>query len=130
MTSRLRRKWLASDYWVVAEDIADEWRFHIYHGKSISRGHKVQTGPPTRIAKVRNHRNGYIQIHNHQPPEGMRELAKAAVTAVGYPHGAVDIGVRPDGSMIVFEVNLMPGMDNITALAYAKAIGAEHANSN
>jgi D-alanine-D-alanine ligase-like ATP-grasp enzyme len=54
--------------------------------------------------------------HNVDPPKGVRTAAKAAVEAVGYPWGAVDLlAWRAEGEdkasrVVVLEVNSMPGL--------------------
>jgi glutathione synthase/RimK-type ligase-like ATP-grasp enzyme len=52
----------------------------------------------------------------------MREIAAAAVTALGLDFGAVDLAQRPDGTLFVLEVNRAPGVEAGTAVAYAQAI--------
>ena len=55
----------------------------------------------------------------------VREVARGAVRALGYCFGAVDVGVHePTGRVVVFEVNSAPGLDNGTAVAYARQIAA------
>jgi hypothetical protein len=119
---RWRRAWLASEFWCQVLPIADEWRFHIFLGRSIARGHKVQTGPARRVAPVRNRANGWTMRHGDTPPEGLRSVAKAAIEAVGYDFGAVDTFVLASGEHGVLEVNSAPGMDDHTASRYAAAI--------
>ena len=117
------RRWPRSEYWVkVIPNIGAEWRIHVFQGRSIARGMKVQTGESWRKMPVRNRANGWTMVHDPKPPKGLRTLAKAAVEAVGYDFGAVDLLVQEDGTQWVLEVNKAPGLDQSSAVAYAKAI--------
>jgi len=116
--------WARRQFWVkVIRDVADEWRVHVFNGRSIARGHKVQTSPPHRRMPVRNRKNGWTMEHKTDPPETVREAAKAAVKACGYDFGAVDLMVDQAGKVYVLEVNRAPGLDDYTASKYAEAIG-------
>jgi len=57
-------------------------------------------------------------VHDVEPTEEMRKIAKKAVAACGYDFGAVDMIVRRDGSVWVLEVNKAPGLDAYTAGKY------------
>jgi hypothetical protein len=120
---RFLRRWRESEFWVkVIPNVEQEWRMHIFNGKSIARGLKVQTGPTRRKMPVRNRKNGWTMVHNIKPPDEVREAAKKAVAAVGYLFGAVDLLLDRDGKVWVLEVNSAPGLDDYTAEAYADAI--------
>lgn len=122
-TRTFRRKWLESEWWVPVLPVIDEWRLHVWDGKIIARAKKGQVRPPTRVAAVRNVRNGWAMIHTEAPTDEMRSVAKAAVAAVGYDFGAVDLATLPDNELVVFEVNSAPGLQNpYTIGAYVKAI--------
>lgn len=115
-------RWIRSEYWVkVIPNVAQEWRIHVFQGRSIARGLKVQTGVTRRRMPVRNRANGWTMVHDVEPPRGLRTLAKKAVAACGYDFGAVDILVGEDGAAWVLEVNRAPGLDQSTATAYVKA---------
>jgi len=120
-------RWKDRDYWVkVVPNILQEWRIHIFDGKSIARGLKVQVREPSRKMPIRNRKNGWNMVHNVAPPEEVRKIAKLAVKAVGYDFGGVDvyIATTDEGQeeIGVFEVNKAPGLDNYSAMAYANAI--------
>lgn len=123
IVTQRHRNFSNKDYWVkYIPNIHQEWRFHIFQGKSIARGLKVRVesiGPDLPIC---NRRTGWRQVHNIDPPRGLRSTAKEAVEAVGYHFGAVDLAYMEDGTIYFFEVNKAPGLSNYTAEAYTKAI--------
>lgn len=117
------KAWRHKEFWTkVVRDVAQEWRVHIFKGRSIARGLKVQVEEPWRVLPVRNRGNGWRMIHTEDPPEVVRETARAAVAAVGYDFGAVDLLLREGGEVVVLEINTAPGLDEYTASAYVKAI--------
>lgn len=108
----------------VIPNVADEWRIHIFLGKSIARGKKVLTNPEDQWRKmpVRNRANGWHMVHSERPTDEMRDVARRAVAACGYDFGAVDLLVTTEGGIYPLEVNTAPGLDEYTATAYARAI--------
>src|SRR2546428_1471378 len=124
------RWWRTRDFWTKYIPSVAEWRIHVFGGLSIARGEKIYVGaddmPATEIM-IRARANDYRMDHHHEPPRGMRKLAKAAVAAVQEPYGAVDILVGADNQMYVLEVNVAPAMDDYTRAAYVKAIRAKFA---
>jgi hypothetical protein len=120
------RKWLESDYWVrKVEGPYDEYRYHIFNGRSIMRSMKVHTGHSWRRADVRNHGNGWTFRRDCPDVPGARDVAKLAVEAMEYTWGAVDMLIKQTETgptFIVLEVNRFPGMDERTATAYCNAI--------
>lgn len=125
---RWNEHWLARDWWVKVvdpADIVDEWRVHIFMGRSICVGKKVQTGQPTRKQLVRSRRNGWTLDFSATMPAGhpARESARKAVEAVGYHFGAVDILELRDGSAMVLEVNSAPALGSPQTInAYTQAV--------
>lgn len=119
------KKWLASEFWVQFVPSTREFRQHIFAGKAIRVGEKIEAGPHPRKQLVRARKNGW---NIHYPPttpvpEGLREVAKKAVESVGYLFGAVDILLGKDGKLYVLEVNSAPSMrDGETLRAYVEAI--------
>lgn len=112
------------DFFVKKENIVEEFRVHSFNGKSIRAGKK-------------EHREGFAQPHpwirswdggwrilydGVSAKQKHRDLAHAAVNALGLTFGAVDIGVKDDGSLIVLEVNRAPGLEGGTVDRYATAI--------
>lgn len=121
------RRWKEKEYWtIVVKDVVDEWRVHVFEGKIIARGRKVQVEPPWRKMPVRNRGNGWVMEHRSVKPPGLGRFAKWMVAAVGYDFGAADVLVTRGPEELVYwalEVNRAPGLDEYTAAAYAKAIG-------
>jgi hypothetical protein len=118
------RRWRRSEFWVkVVPQVTEEWRVHVFRGRSIARGLKHQVEEPWRKMPVRNRKNGWHMRHDVEPSDELRNVAKAAVAAVGYDFGAVDLLVTEGGEVFALEVNKAPGLDDYTAAAYAKAIG-------
>jgi len=134
------QRWKHRQWWCRFVPSTAEWRIHVFNGKTIARGKKLfrhqdngatmaqltQTGNP-QIA-IRSRRNGWIMQHDLEPSEALREAARQAVRALGYPYGAVDLLETPSGPMVL-EVNRLPAMDNYTATAYVNAIRRHVAGS-
>lgn len=113
------------DFYVQYVPTIREHRVHIFNGQSI----RVQMKVP-RIEnphpRFRSWASGWKLVageqYTAQVPRGAREMAKQAVAAMGYVFGAVDIGVKEDGTPIVWEVNSQPGIEGVTVTQYANAI--------
>ena len=110
------------DFWVRKETLIDEFRVHVFDGKSLKAGKKVP-----RILNyhpwIRSYDAGWkIDYTDFKSNEAMRSIAKKAVKALGLTFGAVDVGQRADGTYIVLEVNRAPGIEGNTVLDYVKAI--------
>lgn len=125
------------DYWAVRENIVKEFRVHSFQGKSIRAGVKAlrdgfvspETAermaglPQTASNWIRSWDGGWrIKYDGVSSKQKHRDLAHAAVTALGLDFGAVDIGERADGSLIVLEVNRAPGLAEGTIDRYVTAI--------
>lgn len=125
---RWNPQWLQREWWVQVIDpahIVDEWRVHIFMGRSICVGKKVQTGPTVRKQLVRSRANGWTLDFSATMPEGhpAREVARKAVAAVGYQFGAVDLLELRDGSVMVLEVNSAPALGSPQTInAYTRAV--------
>lgn len=113
-----------ADFYAKKEEVLEEYRLHIFNGKSIRAG-------------VKKHRVGFVQPHpwirsydagwfidyaGFESSDQMKEIAKRAVSSLGLQFGAVDIGKLADGSLIVFEVNRAPGLEGGSAVSYANAV--------
>jgi hypothetical protein len=111
------------DYWAKKDEFATEYRVHSFLGKSIRAGKKViRDGVPTH-PWVRSWNGGWkISYDGTTVKQRHRDLAHQAVKALGLDFGAVDIGERADGSLVVLEVNRAPGLEGGTIDAYAKHI--------
>ena len=126
---RGRRPWQRSDFFVkYIPNVVREWRFHIVDGKCIARATKVWAGngpEPTNAPIIRSRRLGWHMRHDIKPNKLLREAAKAAVAAVGYDLGAVDLLELNDGSAVILEVNSRPAIrDEYTLAAYEAALRA------
>lgn len=117
------KDWARRDWWVgEVAGVEQEWRIHVFMGRTICRGLKVQTSPATRRLPVRSRRNGWTLVHDVDPPQDVRDAARRAVRAVGYDFGAVDILQTVDGP-VVLEVNSAPAIRSpLTLEAYKQAI--------
>lgn len=125
--SDLLRPPAAPDYWVKKEDIVEEYRLHMFGGKSIRAGKKVRReqrpdGQPSHDW-IRSFDAGWIIAYEEfKSTKQMRELAARAVAALGLDFGAVDLAKKRDGTLIVLEVNRAPGIEGGTVGAYVGAI--------
>jgi hypothetical protein len=127
-----------SDYFVEPiKDVKDEWRVHIFNGLSIHSARKVWIGPCIHniphisnpppwncniCNSVRSRINGWRMLRDKELPSKVRTVAKAAVKALGWDLGAVDLLKCEDSKIYVLEVNSRPGLDNRTAEQYVRAI--------
>lgn len=124
------------DYWVKKEELVREYRVHSFDGRSIRAGVKVPregygtpggtdnpTAPNYCHSWIRSWDAGWrIRYDGNTIRQAHRDLAHQAVAAIGLTFGAVDLGERQDGSLIVLEVNRAPGLEGGTIVAYANAI--------
>ena len=118
-----QRQYSNKEWYVEWVKSFQEWRIHIFNGRSIARGVKHYVGDKELEYEIRSRRRGWRLRHDIDPPEAVREAARKAVLALGYVFGAVDVLVRdPDDVPVVLEVNSAPGLDNYTATKYAEAI--------
>lgn len=115
------------DYYSKKENIVEEYRIHMFKGRSIRAGKKVQQ--PARPdgsaphAWIRSYDAGWvIRYDGFQSTKAMRKLAKAALDALGLDFGAVDMAKKADGTLMVLEVNRAPGVEGGTVEAYAKHV--------
>lgn len=127
--SDLLRGGTTGDYYSKKENIIEEYRLHMFAGKSIRAGVKRQaaTRPDGSAphAWIRSFDAGWkIHYDGFRSTEEMRTLAARAVEALGLQFGAVDLARTSDGRLIVLEVNRAPGVEGGTAVAYATKIVA------
>lgn len=117
-------------YWVRRENLVREFRVHSFRGRSLRAGIKA---PRTDFAWTRRNAQPHpwvrawdggwrISYDGVSSTQAHRDIAHRAVVALGLDFGAVDIGERADGSLIVLEVNRAPGLEGGTVDAYARAI--------
>jgi hypothetical protein len=126
------------DYWVRKERLVREFRVHSFEGQSIragvkkhreggdwdgSQGWRDSNGNLGPHPWIRSHEAGWrISYDGVTITRAHRDLAHAAVQALGLSFGAVDLGERVDGSLMVLEVNRAPGLEGGTVTAYSQAI--------
>jgi hypothetical protein len=125
------------DFFVQKLNIVEEYRIHSFSGKSIRAGKKeVREGftkveaekdwkPNSNLAHpwIRSFDGGWrINYDGFKSTSAMRNLAHAAVKALGLTFGAVDIAKTSDGNLLVLEVNSAPGLEGNTVQSYLRAI--------
>ena len=107
-----------------------EYRVHVFDGNVIDLQQKKKRKgfKNERNTRIRNLANGYVFCRDGLvEPEGIRELAISATSALDYRIGAVDIAhnVKKD-KLVVLEVNANPGLQGQTLVNYAFAIKQDH----
>lgn len=122
------------DFWVKQEVFVKEFRVHSFKGVSIRAGIKAPRDgfilPPDGVLQpgflhpwVRSWDGGWRILYDGvSVKQRHRDVAHAAIAALGLDFGAVDIGQRKDKSLVVLEVNRAPGIEGGSIGAYAKAI--------
>lgn len=121
MQARDLRHGTGRDFYVEKLDIDKEFRFHIFNGKSIRRQFKeprIDNPHPW----IRSWESGWKLTPGGDATDDMRKTAVAAVKALNYDFGAVDIGRLRAGGFVVLEVNSRPGIEGSTVTQYAKAL--------
>jgi hypothetical protein len=113
---------LRVNFYVKRENLVKEYRLHSFRGKSIRAGIKRSVGEESH-SWIRSLQSGWkIFYDGVSVRQRHRDLAHQAISALGLDFGAVDLGEREDGSLIVLEVNRAPGLDGGTIDAYAQAV--------
>ena len=125
--SDLLRDLREGDYYVEYVPCDVEFRIHVVDGVSARAGLKVpRTDDPH--PRFRAWRAGWKITYGgacqRVLTQAVRDVAKAAVRAVGYDFGAVDVVLRRDGRPVVLEVNSAPGLEGRTVEVYAKKFTA------
>jgi glutathione synthase/RimK-type ligase-like ATP-grasp enzyme len=103
-----------------------EYRVHVFKGEVIDYTKKIKRVDgeiKARIKedRVRSHVNGWEYLRDVSPRESVKELAIAAVEALGLDFGAVDI-IRSKRKNYVLEVGTAAGLSDIGVRAYADKI--------
>lgn len=121
------------DYYVRKENIHHEFRIHVFKNKGFRAGVKTPIPGAARVHPfIRTHPAGWFlsyrqaDLDNAGPRDAARKAAIEAVAAVEYDFGAVDVGIRPNGQAVVFEVNSAPGLEGGTIERYGQKILAYH----
>lgn len=125
------------DFWVRKENIVREFRVHSFLGRSIRAAVKVvrdgmkmggavgdmDDPRPACHPWIRSWDGGWrLSYADGAVKQAHRNIAHAAVKALGLDFGAVDIGQLADRTLLVLEVNRAPGIEAGTIEAYAKAV--------
>lgn len=102
-------------------DAPHEFRVHVVFDKVIRMAQKMGGE-----GQIRNHRFGWhFNVPTIEEREPCRVVAKAAVKALGYDYGAVD--VLFDGTHAwVLEVNMAPALDDSTLDRYVEHFKAHY----
>ena len=115
------------DYWTQKLNLNHEIRVHVFDGKSIHTGKKILregwSTHPNNVAVgfqqahpwIRTYSAGWRIEYAYAPQirQDRRDIAIAAVKALGLDFGAVDVGILKGGGgkPVVLEVNTAPGLD-------------------
>ena len=112
------------DFWVKKEEFIHEFRVHSFRGVSIRAGIKSpRSGFRDPHPWIRSWDGGWcLRYDGKSIKQRHRDVAHAAIAALGLDFGAVDIGQRKDKTLVVLEVNRAPGITGGTVKAYADAI--------
>jgi hypothetical protein len=118
------------DFWAKKLDVVEEYRIHSFFGRSIAAAIKdhrideewVRSGK-TPHPWVRSWDGGWrVRYADFTPKQGARDVAHAAIKALGLDFGAVDVYKLADGTYGVFEVNRAPGIEGQTVEKYVSAV--------
>jgi hypothetical protein len=113
------------DYYVWFIPVEREFRIHIFKGKSIRAGMKVPrttTPHPNFRSWAAGWKLSYGSDCQSYMRQSFRNTARRAVEALGLDFGAVDLAVRANGDIVVWEVNTAPGLEGGTIAAYGRHI--------
>ena len=115
------------DYYTEPIDLIREFRVHSFLGHTIAVGEKVHMDDFTgrRHPRIRAERTGWELNYGSRRgpiPPGLSTIGAAAVRAVSYDFGAVDVGITADGRIYTLEINSAPGVGVTLAPHYAEAI--------
>jgi hypothetical protein len=111
----IRRAARLADFWVKKEEFTDEFRVHVFLTKRdnvrILRVAKRVPATDDHHPWVRSHRLGWRLSYVGGAPEPALQASRAALRALHLDFGAVDLGIRGNGSPCILEVNTCPGLE-------------------
>jgi hypothetical protein len=117
------------DFWSKKVTLTAEYRIHSFLGKSIRGGVKVPRDDVDFVLDgersdwIRSWDGGWrISYAEGAVKQVHRNLAHKAVAALDLQFGAVDIGRKRNGDLIVLEVNRAPGIELGSLDVYANAV--------
>lgn len=101
-----------------------EYRVHVFDDEILDVTEKRKKAGVDANPLIRNHANGWVFCRqNIEEPEGLQQLALAAIAAVDLDFGAVDIIYNKHyNQLYVLEVNTAPGLEGTTLEKYKNAI--------
>lgn len=98
----------------------NEYRINVCNGRTMGVQLKVPTGNnPNHDIKTGGNGYGFRLLSDHEIPNGIRPVARAAITALGLDFGGVDLIVGMDGNAYVLEVNTAPELTPSMVTAYS-----------
>lgn len=135
---RIRKE---KDFYTKLESIEEEYRVHVFHApweKSgegcsyiIASSLKYQQIFPYRrgfsrehIENIRSYRNGwrFRRVYFNNLDERIKRYAIESIKALRMNFGAVDIGIKNNGDIVVFEVNSAPGIEESILRRYTEVL--------
>lgn len=123
---RLREGRIPADFYVKKETFTDEYRIHVFRTpRDNMRVVRVARKVPNGLHPhpwIRCHRLGWKLSYVGGATESAKEVARNSLRALHLDFGAVDVGIRPDASPCVLEVNTCPGLDSGTLQYYVDNI--------
>lgn len=98
-----------------------EYRVHVLGDKTYVRQKRRREDCENPNWRIRSHNNGFIFAQNvSYIPEGIEDLSRSAINALGLDFGAVDIIFNESQNRCyVLEVNTAPGLEGSTSEYYA-----------
>jgi hypothetical protein len=110
------------DFYVQHVDTVKEYRVHVFKGKILRASLKVPLDAQATLPFRTGDHWGFSS-KNHKDILGpCGDAALAAVAAIKYDFGGVDVALTPAGKAVVFEVNAAPWLGGDSSRKYAKAI--------
>lgn len=91
-----------------------EFRTWVYRKRHLGTYEKVLRRPDDFKRIGRNYDNGFdfSGIENDAVPENIKAVARKAIKVLGLDFGAVDLIQKPNGDLVVLEVNSAPGVSD------------------
>lgn len=124
----------SGDYYTRHTPTDHEYRVYVFKDDTIGTALKIPREGMTAHPTIRSYGHGWTYtyrlavINRMESRNVARREAIKAIAAVGYDFGGVDVGIKPDGTPVVFEVNSRPGLDSYSAGRFAETF-MEYARS-